>query len=87
MREKNIKIATIEARRSWLVSEPRHHITKCFYEDALTIETKNYTFINKPVYLGLSILEISKVVMYVFWYVDLSAKKQQIYIIWKQTTF
>ena len=87
MREKNIKIATIEARRSWLVSEPRYHITKCFYEDALTIETKNYTFINKSVYLGLSILEISKVVMYVFWYVDLSAKKQQIYIIWKQTTF
>ena len=84
---KNIKLATIKARRSWLVLEPRYHITKCFYEDVLTIEIKNYTFINKPVYLGLSILEINKVVMYVFWYVGLSAKKQQIYFIRKQTTF
>ena len=29
---------------------------------------KTQIFTNKPVYLGLSILEISKIVMYNFWY-------------------
>ena len=29
---------------------------------------KTQIFINKPVYLGLSILELSKIVMYEFWY-------------------
>ena len=29
---------------------------------------------NKPVYLGLSILEISKIVMYEFWYDNMKPK-------------
>ena len=29
---------------------------------------KTEIFMNKPVYLGLSILELSKIVMYEFWY-------------------
>ena len=42
-----------------------YHITKWFSENLLAIEmkkTKEKT--NKPVYLGLSILEISKTLMY-----------------------
>ena len=31
---------------------------------------------NKPVYLGLSILEISKTLMYEFWYDDIKLKYQ-----------
>ena len=31
-------------------------------------EKKKQLFMNKPVYLGQSILEISKMVMYEFWY-------------------
>ena len=31
---------------------------------------------NKPVYLGLSILEISKTLMYEFWYDDIKPKDQ-----------
>ena len=30
--------------------------------------TKKQILMNKPVYLGLSILELSKIVMYEFWY-------------------
>ena len=49
--------------------EPSHHATKCFSKNVLAIEMeKTKIFMNKPVYLGLLILEISKIVMYQFWY-------------------
>ena len=37
---------------------------------------------NKPVYLGLSILEISKTLMYEFWYNCIKLKYQNNGIIW-----
>ena len=42
---------------------------------------------NKPVYLGLSILEISKLVMYDSWYDDIKPKngEKQNYVTWIQT--
>ena len=50
-----------------------NHATKFFTEHRLAIEmkkNKNKTEIlmNKPVYLGLSILKLSKILMYEFWY-------------------
>ena len=32
------------------------------------MQTKKQIFMNKPIYLGLLILELSKIVMYEFWY-------------------
>ena len=56
-------------RRSQLVSEPNYHTTKRFSENLLAIEMKKTKVkMNKAVYLGLSILEISKTLMYKFWY-------------------
>ena len=44
-------------------------MTKWFSKDLLAIEMKKTKVkMNKPVYLGLSILEISKKLMYDFWY-------------------
>ena len=42
---------------------------------------------NKPVYLGLSILEFSKIVVYDFWYnyVKLKYEEKQNYVTWIQT--
>ena len=53
-----------------LVSEPNYHTTKFFKEHLLATEMKKQTEIlmNKPVFLGLSILELSKILMYDFWY-------------------
>ena len=60
---------TTEGRRSKLVSEPNYHATKHFSENLLAIEMKKTKVImNKTVYLGMSILDISKILMYVFWY-------------------
>ena len=44
---------------------------------------------NKPVYLGLSILEISETLMYEFCYdyIEKNVKTTQNYIIWIQVTF
>ena len=66
---KDIKLVTTDRRRHQLVSEPNCHTTKWFSENLLAIEMKKTKVkMNKPVYLGLSILEISKTLMYEFWY-------------------
>ena len=38
------------------------------------MEKKPQILVNKPVYLGLSVLQISKIVMYEFWYDYLKPK-------------
>ena len=67
-KNRDIKLITTENRRNYLVSESNYHSTKFFTENLLTIEMiKTQIFMNKPVYLGLSILELSKIVMHEFW--------------------
>ena len=57
----DIKLVTTERRRNYLVSEPNYHTTKFFTEYLSLIETlKAQILMNKPVYLGHSILELSK---------------------------
>ena len=53
---------TIERTRNCLVLEPNYHDTKFFIENLLAIEMiKTEVLMNKPVCLGLSILELSKI--------------------------
>ena len=40
-KHRDIKLATTNKRRYYLVSEPNYHTTKCFSENALAIEMKN----------------------------------------------
>ena len=68
-KHRDIKLVTTDKRRNQLVSEPNYHTTKSFSENLLAIEMKKTKVkMNKPVYLALSILEISKTLMYKFWY-------------------
>ena len=67
-KHRDIKLVTTERRRNYLVSEPNYHTTKFFSENLLVIEMKKIDILmNKPVHLGLSILELSKIVMYEIW--------------------
>ena len=67
-KHRNIKLVTTE-KRNYLASEPNYHTTKFCTENLLAIEMrKTQILMNKPVYLGLSILDLSKTVMYEFWY-------------------
>ena len=69
-KHRDIKLVTTDEKRHKLVSEPNYDKTKCFSEHLLAISMKKKTKvkINKPVYLGMSILDISKTLMYKFWY-------------------
>ena len=67
-KHRDIKLVTIEERRKKLVSEPNYHTTKHFSENLLAIEMKKTKAkMNKPVCLGMSILDIGKTLMYEFW--------------------
>ena len=60
-KHRNIKLVTTERRRNYLVS--------FFTENLLVIKMrKTQILMNKPVHLGLSILDLGKTRMYEFWY-------------------
>ena len=64
-----ITLVTTDKRRNLLVPKPNYHRTKWFSEHLLAIEMKKVKVkMNNPVYLEFSILEISKTLMYEFWY-------------------
>ena len=68
-KHENIKLVTTERRRNYLVSEPNYYTTKFFTENLLAVETrKTQILMNEPVYLGLSILDLSKTGMCEFLY-------------------
>ena len=68
-KQRDIKLVTTNKKRSKLVSEPNYHTFNLILEDLSIIEMKKTKVkMNKPIYLGLSILEISKILMYEFWY-------------------
>ena len=67
-KHRDIKLVTTERRRNYLVSEPNYHTKKFFTENLLAIEMKKQWYLNKPVHLQLSILELSKILMYKFSY-------------------
>ena len=66
---RDIKLVAIDRKRNKLVSESNYHTINYISEDLSIIEM-NRTRVkkNKPIYLGLSILDISKILMYEFWY-------------------
>ena len=54
-------------KRNQLVSGPKHHTTKWFSESLIAVEIKKIKVImNKPIYQSLSILDLSKTLMYEF---------------------
>ena len=68
-KQRDFKLVTTEEQRSKLVSEPNYHTTKYFTENLLEIEMKKTKVtMNKPLYLGMTILDITKTLMYKFWY-------------------
>ena len=68
-KHRNIKLVTTDEKRNKLVSEPNYHTMDYISKDFSIIEMKRTKVkMNKPIYLGLSILDISKILMYEFWY-------------------
>ena len=78
-KHRNIKLVTTERKINYLVSEPNFHTTAFSTEKLLAKEMrKTKILINKPVYLMLSRLDLSKTVMYEFWYAFVKPKYGEI---------
>ena len=66
---RDIKLITSDERRKGLVSEPNYHSCKKFSENIMATEMKKTRVkMTKPSYLGMSILDISKILMHEFQY-------------------
>ena len=59
-KHRDIKLLATKRRRNYLVSEPNCYTIKLLLKICLK---KSQIIINKPVYLGLTILDISKIFM------------------------
>ena len=67
-KHRDIKLVRTDKKRNKLVSEPNYHTMKLTDDNLAIIEMKKVKVkMNKPIYLGLCILEISKIIMYEFW--------------------
>ena len=66
---RHIKLVTTNNKRNKLVSELSYYTTKSFSENLMPIEMKKTKVkMNKPVNLRMLILDISKTLIYEFWY-------------------
>ena len=66
---RDIKLETTDKQRSILASEPIYHSCKRISKDLMIMEVKKVEVkMNKPIYLGQVILDISKTLIYEFWY-------------------
>ena len=72
---RDIKLVTTDKQRNKLVSEPNYHTTKYISEDLLITEMKKVEGkMNNPIQLGQAKLDISKILMYEFWYDYIKSK-------------
>ena len=77
-KHRDIELVATDKRRNQLASEPNYHTTKYFLKNVMAIEMKNKTKVkmNKPIYLGMSILDIIEALMYEVWYDYIKPKYQ-----------
>ena len=68
-KHQDIELVKSDKKRNKSVSEPNFHTMKLIDNNLAIIEMRKVKVkMNKPIYLGLSILDISKITMYEFWY-------------------
>ena len=68
-KHRDIKLVKTDKKRNKVVSEPNYHTIKLIDDNLAIIEMRKVKVkMNKAIYLGLSILDISKITMYEFWY-------------------
>ena len=67
--ENDIKLVTTDVRKNKLVSQPNFYSSKYFSENLLAVEMRKIKVnMNKLIYLGMTMLDVSKMPMYEFLY-------------------
>ena len=68
-KHRDIKLVTTEYKRNKLALEPNYQSTKCISKHLLVMEMKKTKLnMNKPIYLGQAVVDLSKTRMFVFWH-------------------
>ena len=76
-KHRDIKLVITDKRRNELPSELNYHTIKYFSENLMAVEMKKIKVkMNKPIYLGISILDIRKTFIYEYWYDYIKPKYQ-----------
>ena len=66
---RDIRLVITEAKRNKFASEPNYQSTNCISKHLLVLEMKKTEVkLNKPIYLGQAVLDISKTLMFELWY-------------------
>jgi hypothetical protein len=66
---RNIKLAANQRKLDKLVADPRFKELQVFTDDLVAVSLEHDTVtLNKPIYVGFSVLELSKLLMYQFHY-------------------
>ena len=66
-KHRGMELVTTDKTRKHLASEPNYHTAKHFSDNLIAIEIKKARVkMNNPIYLGMSILDVSKTRMYEF---------------------
>ena len=65
---RDIKGVLTERRRNYLVSEPNYHTAMFVTENLLAIDIKKDRYLWISLSIRLSIIELSKILIYDFWY-------------------
>ena len=74
---RDLKLVVTEQRQKKLTSEPNYDSYRQFNNDLMVIEMgKTEVLMDKPISVGQAILDISKTLMYEFWYDYLNPKYQ-----------
>ena len=74
---RDIKLVTTDKRRHQIAAEPNYHTPKYFSKALMAREMKKPKVkMNRPTYLGMSVWDISKALMYEFWYDYIKPKYQ-----------
>ena len=77
-KHRDIKLVTTDKRRNQLASEPNYDAAKYFSENLMAIEMKKRKVKTiKSIYLSMSILDISKTLMYESWCDSIKPKYQK----------
>ena len=75
---RDIILVTTDKRRSILASEPNYHLSKRISEHLMIMEIRKVELkMNKPIYLDQAVLDISKTLMYEFWYDYIKSKYEE----------
>ena len=76
-KQRGIKLVTTDKRRNQLASKPNYHTPKYFPVNLVAIELKKTKVkMNRPIYIGMSVLDIRKALMYEFLYGYIKPKYQ-----------